>query len=40
MVQREYRFNDHPENSNYIAQEGIPKFMISLNILTSFQESE
>lgn len=39
MIQREYKFNDHPESPNDTSQEIIIKFMVPLKLFNSFQES-
>lgn len=39
MIQREYKFNDHPENPSNTSQEIIIKFMMALKLFNSFQES-
>ena len=39
MIQREYKFNDHPESPSNTSQEIIIKFMVALKMFNSFQES-
>lgn len=39
MIQREYKFDDHPESPSNRYQEIIIKFMVALKLFNSFQET-